>query len=209
MGQPDRDADPFRILYVCTGNICRSPFAEILTRHLLIGRFDGRAAMTFDVSSAGVRAVVGSAMHPDSRDELAPWGLDVADRFTARQLRPEMVEQADVILGASRRHRAAVVELVPVRLARTFSIREFARLAAEVDPTLLPPDPVARAHLLVEQARGRRGLVPVAVPEHDDVPDPVGHPRGAHQEAAALIRSAVQVIVDVLAPPVGPSSSCS
>ena len=45
----------FRILIVCTGNICRSPAAEILTRHLLIGRLGGRAASSFRVSSAGVR----------------------------------------------------------------------------------------------------------------------------------------------------------
>jgi Low molecular weight phosphotyrosine protein phosphatase len=66
----DERTDTFRLLFVCTGNICRSPFAEILTRHLLRGRLGGRAAAAFDVSSAGVAAVVGSAMHPDSRAEL-------------------------------------------------------------------------------------------------------------------------------------------
>src|SRR6185437_3085008 len=86
--------DAFPLLFVCTGNICRSPFAEILTRHLLRGRLGGRAAAAFDVSSAGVAAVVGSAMHPDSRAELAPWGLDgaPADGFVARQLQSSMIE---------------------------------------------------------------------------------------------------------------------
>jgi hypothetical protein len=50
-----RKETEFRVLYVCTGNICRSPFAEILTRHLLTGRLGGQAAAAFDVSSAGRR----------------------------------------------------------------------------------------------------------------------------------------------------------
>ncbi|NMI00103.1 low molecular weight phosphatase family protein [Pseudonocardia acidicola] len=147
MGRHSRRATSFRLLYVCTGNICRSPFAEILTRHLLVGRLGGRAAAEFDVSSAGVRAVVGAQMHPDTRDELTPWGLDgvIAGRFAARQLRSTMIEEADLVLGANPRHRSAVVERAPVALQTTFGLREFARLAAAVDPGVLPvDDPVER-----------------------------------------------------------------
>ena len=43
MGRHRREEaeDEFRLLFICTGNICRSPFAEILTRHLLRGRRGG------------------------------------------------------------------------------------------------------------------------------------------------------------------------
>src|SRR4051812_32932148 len=64
--KPEPVDGEFRLLFVCTGNICRSPFAEILTRHLLVGRLGGRVAGRFEISSAGVQAVVGSPMHPDS-----------------------------------------------------------------------------------------------------------------------------------------------
>src|SRR4051812_49795210 len=96
MGRHWKQASTFRVLFVCTGNICRSPFAEILTRHLLRGQLGGRDADAFDVSSAGVAAVVGSAMHPDSRAELAPWNLDgaMSERFVARQLHPDMIERS-------------------------------------------------------------------------------------------------------------------
>ena len=128
---------------MCTGNICRSPFAEIITRHVLIGRLGGREASAFQVSSAGVRAVVGSGMHPDSRAELAPWNLDTtaAEQFTARQLRSAMVAECDLVLGATPRHRSAVVERLPAALPITFSLREFARLAEAVDPAALPDVP--------------------------------------------------------------------
>ena len=196
----DERTDAFRLLFVCTGNICRSPFAEILTRHLLRGRLGGRAAAAFDVSSAGVAAVVGSAMHPDSRAELAPWGLDgaPADGFVARQLQSSMIEQSHLVLGATSRHRSAVVEQCPAALPITFGLREFARLAAAVDPAELPAHPVARAHALVELSRLRRGLVPPD-PEGDDVPDPIGGSRAAHHRAARLIHAAVAEVIDIVA----------
>jgi protein-tyrosine phosphatase len=203
MGRHRLNASGFRMLFVCTGNICRSPFAEILTRHLLIGRLGPQAA-AFDVSSAGVQAVVGSAMHPSTRAELAQWGLDRASdtqHFIARQLRPAMVTGADLVLGASTRHRAAVIDCDPAGLATSFSIREFARLAADVDQRELPTEPVARAHELVEQVRMRRGISPPSVPEEDRVPDPMGGPQRAHHDAAVLIEEAVTTIVDVVAPP--------
>lgn len=198
----DHGAEVFRLLYVCTGNICRSPFAEILTRHLLIGRLGGQEAQAFDVSSAGVQAMVGAQMHPDSRDQLAPWGLDraVAGQFIARQLQSTMVEQSDLVLGANPRHRSAAVERAPGALATAFSLREFARLAAAIDPSVLPSRPVDRAHALVEQARRLRGLVLAQSGDDDHIPDPMGRPPRAHHDAAILIRAAVQTIVDIIAP---------
>jgi protein-tyrosine phosphatase len=201
-----RKAEPvdgeFRLLFVCTGNICRSPFAEILTRHLLVGRLGGRVAGRFDVSSAGVQAVVGSPMHPDSQAELAPWGLHraAAAGFTAQQLRSSTAASAHLVLGVSPEHRSAVVEYAPAALATAFSLGEFARLVTSIDRSGLPTEPVARAHALVEAAWMNRGLTPPADPLDDLVPDPIGRPREAHHEAAALILAAVRRIVDVIAP---------
>jgi protein-tyrosine phosphatase len=198
-----REETEFRLLYVCTGNICRSPFAEIFTRHLLVGRLGGRAAAAFDVSSAGVQAVVGSAIHPATREELAPWGLHRAgaDRFVARPLGEAMISDAHLVLGANPRHRALVVERQPAALATSFTLREFARLAAEVDLAALPAEPVSRAHELVEQVRRRRGVSPPSLPDADRIPDPMGRSQEAHHEAAVLIEDAVTRIVDVIAPP--------
>jgi protein-tyrosine phosphatase len=193
----------FRLLFVCTGNICRSPFAEILTRHLLVGRLGGRAAGRFQVASAGVRALVGASMHPDTRAQLVPWGLHgaAADAFEARQLRPAMADEAHLVLGASPEHRSAVVGNAPAALPTAFSLREFARLTDAVDGNDLPSDPVARAHALVEEARMNRGLLPPTAPADDRIPDPMGREPDAHKMAAALIDAAVRTIIDVIAPP--------
>jgi protein-tyrosine phosphatase len=197
--------DAFRLLFVCTGNICRSPFAEILTRHLLRGRLGGRVADAFDISSAGIQAVVGSGIHPDTRAELAPWNLHgpLADQFVARQLRSTMIERSHLVLGATSRHRSAVVEQCPAALPITFGLREFARLAAAVDTAELPAHPVARAHALVDLARLRRGLVPPD-PNGDEVPDPMGRPPAAHHHAAQLASAAVATLIDVVGLPALP-----
>jgi protein-tyrosine phosphatase len=193
----------FRLIFVCTGNICRSPFAEILTRHLLVGRLGSQVASRFDVSSAGTRAVVGASMHPGSQAELAPWGLHraAATRFTARQLRPSIATSAHLVLGVSPEHRSAAVECAPAALATAFSLGEFARLVDPIDRSGLPRDPVARAHAVVEAAWTNRGLMPPAAQADDRIPDPIGLPQAAHHHAATLIHAAVQRIVDVIAPP--------
>lgn len=191
-----REETQFRLLFVCTGNVCRSPFAEFLTRHELRGYLGGRFGGDFEVSSAGVQAVVGAAMHPDSRAELAPWGLDgTAARFAARQLSPALIERSHLVLGATSGHRSAVVALCPAALPITFSMREFARLAAIVDPEKLPAHPVARAHALVDLARLQRGLVAV---RDDDVPDPMGRPQEVYHRSAVLMRDAIRTIVEVV-----------
>src|SRR2546423_11308324 len=151
--------------------------------------------------------MVGEPIHVSTRAQLEPWNIQGrhAAAFAARQLRTQMVDRSNLVLGASPRHRSAVVERAPTALPFAFGLREFARLAASVPETKLPEHPVARAHVLVEQARQRRGIEPVASPDLDDIPDPWAGPMRVHQEATSLIRAAVQTIVDVIAPGTRPS----
>ena len=57
-----RAAGPFTVLYVCTGNRCRSPMAERLLRHDLDRRYGREARRLWRVESAGVRALMGGDM---------------------------------------------------------------------------------------------------------------------------------------------------
>jgi len=206
VGRDQYERDSFRILFVCTGNICRSPFAEILTRHLLIGKLGGNGAAAFCVASAGVSAVVGSGMHPQTRAELAPLGLHTwpSEQFVARQLVPPIVEEADLVLTAQRHHRSAVAELAPAALSTTFTLREFARLLNTVDGRQLPTEVPVRARQLVQAARQQRGMVGPASRDHEHLPDPVGQPQSVHHLTAMLISEALRTFVDVLVPPLTP-----
>lgn len=194
-----RPPEQFSILFVCTGNICRSPFAEVFARHLLEQR---GASGWCTVSSAGTDAVVGATMHPVSRAQLAGWGVPdaAADPFVARQVDRELVSCADLVLGATPAHRGAVVRLFPGALATAFSVLEFARLAAQVDLGALPVDPAGRARTLVIAARARRGMIPPGAPGSDEIPDPIDGAGPAHARAADLSARAVTQIVDLLIP---------
>jgi protein-tyrosine phosphatase len=189
---------PFRVLYVCTGNICRSPLAERLARHEL-GRRLGPDAGLIEVTSAGTHGLTGHEMYVEAATVLEGAGGDPAG-FVARLMGADHVTQADLVLTATREHRAAVVRLDPRASRRTFTIREFARLAAEVDPSALPlTDPLSRLRVAVEEAAAHRGLVGPESPADDDVPDPYGGPARGYEESGRLIGAATAATVDLLA----------
>ncbi len=187
----------FRVLHVCTGNICRSPMAERLMADGLQARL-GEQAAGFVVESAGTWGHTGSPMEPYALSTLASYDVD-GSAFRARELVAEHVVAADLVLAATREHRAAAVVLQPRAAARTFTLREFARLAAAVDPTALPDgDPAERARALVKAAAGKRGLVPPETPADDDLADPYHAPESAFAACAALIQEALRAPLELL-----------
>jgi protein-tyrosine phosphatase len=188
----------FRVLHVCTGNICRSPMAEHLMRSGLRQRL-GPDADRFVVESAGTWGHTGSPMEPHAVTTLASYDVD-GSAFTARELVAEHVVAADLVLGATREHRAAAVVLHPRAAARTFTLREFARLASAVDPAALPSgDAEERARALVKAAAANRGLVPPDSPRDDDLEDPYQAPASAFAACGALVHATLQGPLDLLA----------
>ena len=140
-----------RILVVCEGNVCRSPLAE----RLLARRLPEAA-----VSSAGTRAPVGAAMHPLTAAQLTRLGGD-ATGFAARALTQEDVVAADLVLTATKAVRAAVVEVEPRALRRTFTLLEFAALLdrAPSGPTGPTVEQVDTTTQLIGWASAHRTLV--------------------------------------------------
>ena len=107
-----------KVLFVCTGNICRSPIA-----HRMLERLNQERDLGLEVSSAGTRALNGKPMHPESRRVLEARGFEPGD-FSSRLLTPPIVGAADLVLGLTREHRAVARQLVPIRWKRMFALRE-------------------------------------------------------------------------------------
>ena len=189
----------YRILFVCTGNICRSPFAERLLRNRLDASL-GADAARIEVTSAGTYGLVGEPMMAEAAQTLVQYGGDPAG-FVASALSPEQVEQADLVLGLTRDHRGAVVTMSPRALPRTLTLREYARLLGGVSKADVAAgtDPVERMRAITTAAFGRRGYAPPQDPADDDVPDPYGSAMPAYERAAALIDQALQVPLSLLA----------
>jgi protein-tyrosine-phosphatase len=179
--------EPFTVLVVCTGNICRSALAERLARAYLneaLGPDAGRVL----VRSAGTQAVVGSGVHPDSALVLAGLGGDPAG-FAARQLVDEMAVDADLTLALTRAHRRAVLNVAPRALSRTFTLREAAELVHLLNPV---DEPVGntfaeRCRALVRAMAAARSKRPSE--SSDDIADPIGRPVEFHEQVGEEIAS--------------------
>ncbi|MGY1719480.1 hypothetical protein ACI8AG_10595 [Blastococcus sp. SYSU DS0552] len=180
-----------RILFVCTGNICRSPMGERLTRAFLDDAL-GASAAAVGTSSAGTHAVVGSGMELSSARVLSGLGGDPAG-FTAQQLTGDLIDAADLTLTMTRRHRRSALKLAPRAMFRTYTLREAAELLGGVDLRALPPVSSLdeRAKALVAALGAQRATRRLAERESDDVLDPMGHASAVHQEVGDQIFGAV------------------
>jgi protein-tyrosine phosphatase len=104
------------ILFVCTGNTCRSPMAAALLRRLLAGRL-GVAESDLEsrgwrVLSAGTAAGYGGAASEEAEQAVAAYGADLS-RHSSQPVSVSMVEEADRVFVMSARHRKVLVEWMP------------------------------------------------------------------------------------------------
>ncbi|HTC70508.1 MAG TPA: hypothetical protein VK662_13135 [Acidothermaceae bacterium] len=165
--------NPAAILAVCTGNLCRSPAVERLFRVGLATRWPS-AAPALPVASAGTAAALGHRMPDSFASRLRSIGAGPGP-FAPRQVTTEMLDAAELVITATRAHRAAVVELHPRAVRYTFTLRELARLAASLPPgDRAPLEPIARLQVFVAAAAGARGAFLPGDPTADDIADPYG-----------------------------------
>lgn len=163
----------FSILSVCTGNICRSPVAELLLAHAL------SPIAAVRVESAGTGALVGSGV-PEQAQRLAAAGGVDASSHRARQIDAGMIRGTDLVVAMSREHRRIIVEAVPAAMRRAFTLRELARIADALEPRLAQAVADAGATTAedgmragVALAAALRGTVqPPASPDEFDIVDP-------------------------------------
>ncbi|MBO8192070.1 protein-tyrosine-phosphatase [Streptomyces oryzae] len=192
----------FRILHVSTGNVCRSPITERLTRHALAERLGERRMGGLVVESAGTWGHEGAPMEENAVAVLLEHGADASD-FTGRELLDEHVIRADLVLTATRDHRAQVISMGHSAGLRTFTLKEFTRLVRAIDPATLPaagsPEGVVeRAHALVQAAAALRGWLLAPSPEADEIYDPYGAPIPYFRSVGEEISSALDPVVTAL-----------
>jgi protein-tyrosine phosphatase len=202
--------ETFRILHVSTGNVCRSPITERLTRHALATRLGtppaGYAGYTpihgLIVESAGTWGHEGASMEAHAETVLADFGAD-AGGFVGRELLDEHVIRADLVLTATRDHRAQVISMGHSAGLRTFTLKEFTRLVRAIDPATLPdPDDgegvVERARALVRAAAALRGWLLAPSVDADEVYDPYGAPLPFFRSVGEEIQQALEPVVFAL-----------
>lgn len=167
-------------MFVCTGNICRSPTGERLA-----AAFGAKLEIPdFVASSAGTRAMIGHPIHDQAALVLEELGGD-ATHFAARQLTQKTAMTADLILAMTREHRDKILSLAPRLLKRTFTLSEAATIAAL-------PDAHSLADLVVLRPR-------LSMQNLLDVPDPIGRDAQTFARVGSQISELLLPIVELCA----------
>lgn len=164
----------FTILTVCTANICRSPLMELLLRQQL-------DTSVYEIGSAGVRGFKDAPMDPDAAKQAVRFGAD-PQYFKSRPLTEDMVKVSGLILTATREHRSGVLGVSPMALRRTFTLLEFAQLAAEYSGEPL--------NEIISEASHHRSHAQGVI----DIADPYRQGELMHQQIAEQILKGVRKV---------------
>lgn len=195
----DEGTEPVcRIMFVCFGNICRSPMADGLAAELARREYPDEAAL-LEFSSAGVGALDGNPATPEAVQAMAERGIDIA-AHRARRATPDVVEDAEVVLAMEERQRRWLLEsdeapatFVLLRLA------EAARLALRRQDALLAGTVRQRLDLLGGLADEIEREKLWNMPDYEyDVPDPIGLTVGGYVTVSARIEEGLRDILRAL-----------
>ncbi|MDN3311622.1 low molecular weight phosphatase family protein [Microbacterium oryzae] len=189
-----------KIMTVCTGNICRSPLAEVLLRARLKGS-------PIEVVSRGTHALVDRPMTAETLERAILHGADrdVSLAHRGALLREDDLRDVDLVLAMTREHRAHVVDLAPPKVRSAFTLLEFARLARVVSDEELESAAADvrggkhRYALMRDHLAALRGeLGPLSRAAEYDVPDPYRRGDDAYDRASELLVPAVDAVTRVM-----------
>ncbi len=179
-----------RILFVCTGNICRSPMAEYMTRAIT-----GERGLDVLVRSAGL-AGEGQPSPGYALDVMEARGIDISGH-RSRRLSAMMVRSADLVVGMAGNHVREAAVLAMDRAARIGTLRELARLAERRGPRASDMGvPEWIESLTRDRPVGQIGLGGAG----DDIEDPYKRRRKFYERTATEIEQSLLPLLDLMFP---------
>jgi protein-tyrosine phosphatase len=174
---------PFRVLFVCTGNQCRSPFAQELFRSL-----SKDLGERIEVESAGVAEVEGSASPSRMLEIAGRGGIDLS-RHRARALRSLDCSGFDLVIGFERQHVATAVVDGGAPADKTFLLAELIRLLEAVPEGGGDPDDARTVVAGAHAARTGSSFVP-----GEELDDPIGRSEQDYQRITSQVGDLVRTL---------------
>lgn len=187
-----------RILFVCTGNTCRSPMAEGLLRKLAKER-----GIDLAVQSAGVSAIPGSSISRHAAAILQDEGI--RDAFESSQITEQLVAWADLVLTLTGGHKRHLLQFFPEAVTKTYTLKEYVHNEESVTADIKELDSLyADAELSIAlggepNTTDLQRIIEIRqrIPSFD-ISDPFGGAREDYELAAAEIRTALFSLLDKL-----------
>lgn len=183
--------------FVCTGNICRSPFCQAYLASKLT------SPELFSVDSSGMFVLEERPVAHAMRTLIKEFANTNEFEHKSTQANSASLASKDLIVCLTRDHRSAVLEECPGAFARTFTLIEIGRLiaSAQADGIDLPADGTAKERLrkFVRQLGQRRSLVDkLEKPELEDIKDPYRLSDEIYREAATDMIVPLDILARVL-----------
>jgi protein arginine phosphatase len=166
-----------KILFVCTGNVCRSPMAEGFLRHEAQQR-----GLKLDVKSTGTHAWHGRAATIDGRRVMNEMGVSIDDHRTL-ELDQNLVDWADLIIGMSREHARDTIRAFPEAERKTYTMKGLLELL----PSLPAYDDTVAWLDAAYAERERADALAM-----QDIDDPIGEREAAYRRVASEIRELIE-----------------
>lgn len=174
-----------QIVFVCTGNICRSPMGELLLSRYLSGT-------SITVNSAGTKGLPMHPIDPSSARLMSSIGID-SSGFRSRRLTRQIAQEADLILCFEASQRKDIVTLAPTAVRYTFVLTEFAALCK-----YCAEHGMVQGRTIQERLNSVIDLAPMVrpmLPQSGDIEDPHGKEFDKFRMAANQTNAALRTIL--------------